>query len=78
MKISGEADSKSGQRSEKMYEIFISNDAEKYYKKQDRDTKRRINICIDAIRDELFFGPHIKGDNKMVGFMRMDNLDLHL
>jgi len=43
-----------------MYEVFISNEAGKYYKKIDKDTKRRINICIDAFREEPFSGVHIR------------------
>jgi hypothetical protein len=30
-----------------MFEIFIAHEAEKYYKRQDKDTKRRLNKCID-------------------------------
>lgn len=43
-----------------MFEVFISHEAEKYYKKQDKDTKRRINKCIDILSEEPLFGPHIK------------------
>ena len=43
-----------------MYEVFISHEAEKYYKKQDKDTKRRLNKCIDNLRSEPFLGLHIK------------------
>jgi len=43
-----------------MYEVLVSHVADKYYKKQDRDTKRRINKCIDILSQEPFFGPHIK------------------
>ena len=32
-----------------MYEIYISNEAEKYYKKQANDTKKRINIGIEVM-----------------------------
>jgi len=32
-----------------MFEVLVSHEADKYYKKQDRDTKRRINKC-KAIR----------------------------
>lgn len=60
MRILGRTDSESGLKSEKMYEVLISNEAEKYYKKLNRDTKRRINECIDVIREEPFSGPHIK------------------
>ncbi len=43
-----------------MYEVLASHEAEKYYKKQDRDSKRRINKCIDDLSQEPFFGLHIK------------------
>jgi uracil-DNA glycosylase len=42
-----------------MYEVLISHEAEKYYKKQDKDTKRRLNKCIDALGREPLFGQHI-------------------
>jgi len=29
-----------------MYEVLVSHEAEKYYKKQDNDTKQRLNKCI--------------------------------
>ena len=60
MKILGQDASKNGQRSKKMYEVLVSHEAEKYYKKQDKDTKRRINKCIDILSKEPLFGPHIK------------------
>lgn len=43
-----------------MYEVFISHEAEKYYQKQDKNTKRRINRCIDTLSREPLSGPHIK------------------
>lgn len=43
-----------------MYEVLISHEAEKYYKKQDKDTKRRINRCIDSLGKEPLSGPNIK------------------
>ncbi len=43
-----------------MYEVFISHEAEKYYKKQGKDTKRRINKCIDTLSLEPLSNPHIK------------------
>ena len=46
-----------------MYEVLVSHEAEKYYKKQDKDTKRRINKCIDILSEEPLFGPHIKKDS---------------
>jgi len=32
-----------------MFEVLVSHEADKYYKKQDRDAKRRINKCIDNL-----------------------------
>ncbi len=43
-----------------MYEVFISHEAEKYYKKQDKNTKRRLNQCIDNLSIEPLSSPHIK------------------
>ena len=43
-----------------MFEVLVSHEADKYYKKQDRDTKRRINKCIDNLSREPLFDPHIK------------------
>jgi mRNA interferase RelE/StbE len=43
-----------------MYEVLVSHEADKYYKKQNRDTKRRINKCIDNLIREPLFGLHIK------------------
>ncbi len=43
-----------------MFEVLVYHEADKYYKKQDRDTKRRINKCIDNLSREPLFGPHIK------------------
>ena len=43
-----------------MFEILVSHEADKYYKKQSRDTKRRINNCIDNLSQEPLLGPHIK------------------
>lgn len=51
---------KGGLRSEKMYEVRIAHEAEKYYKKQDKDTKQRLNKCIDNLGREPLSGPHIK------------------
>lgn len=39
-----------------MYEVLISHEAEK----QDKDSKRRLNKCIDNLRREPLFGQHIK------------------
>jgi mRNA-degrading endonuclease RelE of RelBE toxin-antitoxin system len=43
-----------------MYEVLISHESEKYYKKQDKDTKRRLNKCIDSLSQQPVFGTHIK------------------
>lgn len=43
-----------------MYEIILSREAEKYYQKQDKDTKRRLNKCIDHLSQEPFSGLNIK------------------
>jgi len=43
-----------------MYEVLVSHEADKYYKKQGRDIKQRINKCIDNLSREPLFGPHIK------------------
>ena len=43
-----------------MYEILISHEAEKYYRKQDKNTKRKINRCIEILGIEPLSGPHIK------------------
>lgn len=60
MRTSRQAALRSGLMLEKMFEVFISHEAEKYYKKQDKDTKRRINKCMDILGKEPLFGPHIK------------------
>lgn len=43
-----------------MYEVLVAHEAEKYYKRLDKDAKRRINKCIDNLSREPIFGPHIK------------------
>jgi len=43
-----------------MYEICISHEAEKYYKKLDSETKRRINKCIEVLSEKPSFGPRIR------------------
>ncbi|MGR3309629.1 MAG: type II toxin-antitoxin system RelE family toxin [Candidatus Brocadiales bacterium] len=43
-----------------MYEVFVSHEAEKYYKRQDKDTKRRINRYIEIISQGPLSGSHIK------------------
>ncbi len=59
MKISRQGGLKSGQRLEKIYEILVSHEAEKYYKRQDKDTMRRLNKCVDNLSNEPLFGPHL-------------------
>jgi mRNA interferase RelE/StbE len=44
-----------------MFEVLVSHESDKYYKKQNRDTKQRINRCIDILSREPLFGTHIKG-----------------
>ncbi len=41
MRTSGQAVLRNGLRSKKMYDVLVSHEAEKYYKKQDKDTKKR-------------------------------------
>ena len=60
MRTSGQAVLRNGLRSKKMYDVLVSHEAEKYYKKQDKDTKKRINKCIDLLSKEPLFGSHIK------------------
>lgn len=60
MKTLRRIDLKNGQRLEKMYEILISHEAEKYYKRQDKDTKQRLNKCIENMSKEPQSGPHVK------------------
>jgi mRNA interferase RelE/StbE len=60
MRTLGQAVLKNGLRSKKMYDVLISHEAEKQYKKQDKDTKNRINKCIDILSKEPLFGFHIK------------------
>lgn len=43
-----------------MYEVFLSHEAEKFYKKQDKGIKRRLNKCIDNLSREPLSGPNIK------------------
>ena len=43
-----------------MYDVLVSHEAEKYYKKQDKDMKKRINKCIDVLSKGPLFGPLIK------------------
>ena len=43
-----------------MYEVYISREAEKYYKKLDKRSKERINNSISSISKEPLSGVHIK------------------
>jgi len=43
-----------------MYDVLVSHEAIKYYKKQDKDTKQRINKCIENLSRGPLSGPHIK------------------
>ena len=60
MKILDLVDLKNGQRLKKMYEVLISHEAVKYYKRQDKTTKKRLNKCIENISKEPQSGSHIK------------------
>ena len=42
-----------------MKSLFLTRQ-KKYYKRQDKDTKRRLNNCIDNLSREPLSGPHIK------------------
>ena len=43
-----------------MYDVLISHEAKKYYKRQDSVTKSRLNRCIELIRQNPFSAPHVK------------------
>ena len=43
-----------------MYEVYISHEAEKYYKKLDKRSKERINNSISSVSKEPLSGVHIK------------------
>jgi mRNA interferase RelE/StbE len=43
-----------------MFEVLISHEAGKYYKKQNNQTKQRINGCIETLSREPLSGVHIK------------------
>ena len=43
-----------------MYEVYISREAEKYYKKLDKRSKERINNSISSISKGPLSGLHIK------------------
>ena len=60
MKILRRIDIKNGQRLKKMYEVLISHEAEKHYKRQDKNVKKRLNRCIENISKEPQSGSHIK------------------
>ncbi len=60
MRTLGQAVLRNGLRSKKMYDVLVSHEADKYYKKQDKDTKKRINKCINLLSKEPLFGLHIK------------------
>jgi hypothetical protein len=50
MKISRQDGLKDGLRLKRMYEVLISHEAEKYYKRQDKDTKQRLNRAAHVLR----------------------------
>ena len=43
-----------------MYEILVSHEAEKYYEKQDKKAKQRINRCLDVISANPIASLHVK------------------
>jgi mRNA-degrading endonuclease RelE of RelBE toxin-antitoxin system len=43
-----------------MYDVLVSHEAEKFYKRQDNETKRRINKAVESLSIEPLTGPHIK------------------
>jgi len=43
-----------------MYEVVISHEAEKHYKRQDTKAKRKINRCIDTLEKDPLSGAHVK------------------
>ncbi len=43
-----------------MYEVYISREVEKYYKKLDKRSKERTNNSISSISKEPLSGVHIK------------------
>jgi len=56
-----------------MFEVLISHEAEKFYKKQDQSIKKKINKSIEIISDEPFHGLHIKRlHGKLEGKYRYD------
>lgn len=56
-----------------MFEVLISGEAEKFYKRQDKNIKRKINKSIEIISDEPFHGRHIKRlHGKLEGKYRYD------
>lgn len=60
MKTLGRADLKTGLRLKNVYDVLISREAEKYYKRQDKGTKQKINRCIESLSREPLSGTHIK------------------
>lgn len=62
-----------------MYEVIISREAEKYYKRSDKITKRRINKSVSNISKEPFSGLHIKRlHGKLEGKYRYAVADLRM
>ena len=43
-----------------MYEVLISHEAAKSYRKQDTKTKQRLNRCIERISQDPLSDPHVK------------------
>ncbi len=56
-----------------MFEVLISHEAEKFYKRQDAGIKRKINRAIEIIGNDPFHGRHIKSlHGKLEGKYRYD------
>lgn len=43
-----------------MYEVLVSDEAGKYYKRLDKNTKQRINKCMEIIGNNPLYGSNIK------------------
>ncbi len=62
-----------------MFEVLISHEAEKFYKRSDKITKRRINKSISNISRDPFSGLHIKRlHGKLEGKYRYAVADLRM
>jgi mRNA-degrading endonuclease RelE of RelBE toxin-antitoxin system len=43
-----------------MYEVLLSHEAEKFYKRQPPEIKLKVNRCMDNLSTSPLFGPHIR------------------